>query len=451
MIVYSGFKRYAADKVLLWSLFLGIHILYLGIFFGLLSTGGISLTCITDECRYINFSRNLLEGFYSPPAPEINLWSGPGYPIFLMPFVFFEASKASLVFVNVLLSLVAIILLYMTSRIFLSRKYSSAISLIWSLYYPYYQDIYAVLSEPLTVILVLSVVFFGSKHLIQKRLFFGILSGLFLCFLILTKVIFSYVLIIAMLISFLIYFKASIRTDAGRLVLILSTAFLVTLPYQYYTYNLTGKIYYFANSGGSALYFMASPHPGEFGDWNNPDFTANCGNAVDVPCNSEKFEKNHAHVFEGMKNLDPIESDDYLKNVALENIKNNPIKYMKNYLNNISRILFNIPNSYFYQREQTILRLFPNSFLLTFIVFAAWFTLTRYRRLPLPVLVAISFVALYLALQLLVSSYPRQLHVVLPVIMIWIGVVCNEWLRGLSGGNRQVREPYMDVSRKASF
>jgi len=222
------------------------------------------------------------------------------------------------------------------------------------------------------------------------------------------------------------------RTLAGRLILILSAAFVVTVPYQYYTYSLTDRVYYFANSGGSGLYFMASPHPGEFGEWNNGSFTANCGHAVDVPCNAEKFAKNHAHIFERTKNLDPLESDDYLKSVALENIKNNPIKYIKNYLNNISRMLFNIPNSYFYQREQTILRIFPNSFLLTFIAFSTWFTLTRPRRLPLPILVAMCFVTLYLSLQLLVSSYPRQLHVVLPVIMLWIGVVYSEWIRGPS-------------------
>lgn len=38
-----------------------------------------------DEPRYIGFAVNLLHGFYSPPAPGINLWNGPGYPIVLMP------------------------------------------------------------------------------------------------------------------------------------------------------------------------------------------------------------------------------------------------------------------------------------------------------------------------------------------------------------------------------
>ena len=142
------FSRYAGSKKLTWLLLAGLSVLYLTIFFGLLSLGKIGANCIADECRYINLSQNLLTGFYSPPAPYINLWSGPGYPIFLMPFLAFDASRATLVFVNVLLSLLAIILLYKTPRIFLERKQSSVISLLWAFYYPHYQDIYTVLTEP---------------------------------------------------------------------------------------------------------------------------------------------------------------------------------------------------------------------------------------------------------------------------------------------------------------
>lgn len=31
-----------------------------------------------DEGRYYTFAQNLLNGFYSPPAPNIDLWGGPG-------------------------------------------------------------------------------------------------------------------------------------------------------------------------------------------------------------------------------------------------------------------------------------------------------------------------------------------------------------------------------------
>ena len=38
-------------------------------------------------------------------------------------------------------------------------------------------------------------------------------------------------------------------------------------PYLFYTYHLTGKHFYWANSGGLGLYWMASPDPNDFGSW----------------------------------------------------------------------------------------------------------------------------------------------------------------------------------------
>ncbi|HNX79917.1 MAG TPA: hypothetical protein PKJ24_08535, partial [Prolixibacteraceae bacterium] len=31
-----------------------------------------------DEARYLRFAHNILHGFYSPPYPDIDIWSGPG-------------------------------------------------------------------------------------------------------------------------------------------------------------------------------------------------------------------------------------------------------------------------------------------------------------------------------------------------------------------------------------
>ena len=42
-----------------------------------------------DEGRYVDYARNMLQGFYTP-ADAINLISGPGYPFILMPLVLFD-------------------------------------------------------------------------------------------------------------------------------------------------------------------------------------------------------------------------------------------------------------------------------------------------------------------------------------------------------------------------
>ena len=69
------------------------------------------------------------------------------------------------------------------------------------------------------------------------------------------------------------------RTGAA----ILLTAFVVLSPYALYTWRLTGRVFYWANSGGTTLYWMSTPFEGEYGDWNNDTFTAHCTEAPSRP------------------------------------------------------------------------------------------------------------------------------------------------------------------------
>ena len=61
-----------------WFLFSPFLLLYL-----IISIAFAQNALVGDEGRYLAFAHNLLNGFYSPPAPEINLWNGPGYPLLI--------------------------------------------------------------------------------------------------------------------------------------------------------------------------------------------------------------------------------------------------------------------------------------------------------------------------------------------------------------------------------
>ena len=404
-------------------LFLFVILMYLIVFGVLVLNETITTRCVADECGYIQFSKNLLQGFYSPPSPEIDLWWGPGYPLFLTPFLALDFDRVGLVLVNVALSLGAIHLLYKTARLFLAKRDALIVSAVWALYFIHYPFVFSALSEPLTTLLILFIAYsFLRPCNGREELIFHLLCGLSLGLLILTKVIFSYVCLILGLLALFMYCFSSLKKISRKSLFVLGIGFLVTFPYQFYTYGLTGKLFYFSNAGGSALYFMTSPHPGEFGEWNNSNFTVNCGYAKEVPCNSELFARNHKKVFSEAKSLPPIERDEFLKAIALENIKNNPIKYFKNYVNNFSRMLFNIPNSYFYQREQTIIRLLPNSIIFTLIIFSFFYTIFNWRRFPVLFCVIVTFVLSYISVHLFVSSEPRHFNVALPVILIWIAL-----------------------------
>lgn len=189
---------------------------YLSIYLFMLFTNKFGSECIADECRYISFSENLLNGFYSPPAPNINLWSGPGFPIILMPLVSLHADRSILILLNVLISLVVIIVMFKTAILFLSQSKALIISLIWSLYYPHYQEIFTVLTEPFTTLLLISFTYFITKYVHNKIKLAGLYSGIIFGFLVLTKVIFSYVLILLLFLLMVFYLFKLNRKLMGR-------------------------------------------------------------------------------------------------------------------------------------------------------------------------------------------------------------------------------------------
>ena len=74
-----------------------------------------------DEGRYVQFAENLCHGFYSPPPPDINLWNGPAYPLFLMPFVLLKLPLICITLANAFMQYLSIVFLF-SSRIAIDDK-----------------------------------------------------------------------------------------------------------------------------------------------------------------------------------------------------------------------------------------------------------------------------------------------------------------------------------------
>lgn len=381
-----------------------------------------------DEGRYFEYASNILNGFYSPPAPNINLWSGPGYPFFLVPFVLLDIPFLYLRMANAFLQYFSIVLLFLSINKYTSRKYAIIFSFFWATYYIAYQELPLMLTEPLTSFLCALIVFFisrldNSENTVSEN---SIYAGLALGFLGLTKIIFGYVIFIILLfyIIFLLFKKSNCTLK--RNTVILTVAFLVNIPYLIYTYDLTDKVLYWGNSGGSSLYWMSTPVEGEFGEWNNASFTANCEHDLAIPCNSSLIAKYHQKDMEYVGQFPIINQDDELKKIAINNIKNHPLKYLRNCLSNVSRIFFGIPNSYFYQREQTIFRLIPNSLILSLLILISMLTLSNFKNIRSEIRLIVWLIFVYLLLSTLVSAYPRQLYVVMPLIFFWASYILDK-------------------------
>lgn len=401
------------------TLYVALCSLYLFAYLALLLKGRFA-SFMSDECGYVQFSKNILHGFYSPTeSAQINLWWGPGFPLFLVPFTALGAGKPFIVLANILIDLLGVFLLLRVGKIYVGHKGAIIVSFAWSLYFFRYQDTFTAASEPLATLLLIAVFYFYTLSQLNRSPLYLLPAGLLLGWLALTKVIFAYV-IIAFLFLWILALLAKVKVRAlTALAGVCLIAILATLPYQIYTYGLTSRVFYFGSSGGSSLYWASSPFASEYGDWNNDSFTTACV-SKDTPCNSHLFAKNHKDFFDSIADLDPVDRDAAMRKQAVANIVAHPLKYASNVIQSFSRMFFNIPNSYFYQGPKTIFRILPNSILLTFWLLSLAQSLLKSKHYDPGLLAWMLFILIYLFGSMLLSVYPRMLHIALPAVFVWI-------------------------------
>lgn len=377
---------------------------------------------IGDEQRYIDFANNLCHGFYSPKN-ELNLWNGPGYPIVLMPFVALRTPLIFITLMNACLQYLSIILLYKSLLIITNKHIALVLSLCWAFYFVAYQEIPAILTEPLTSFMVTLVAFCLTKYFKENTKKYLLCSGISIGFLCLTKVIFGYVLLFSILsysVVLLInkfWFKQN-TVKLKNILVVLSIALLTIAPYLTYTYSLTGRMFYFGNSGGVVLYWMSTPYENEYGEWNSDFFTAYCKDGR--ACNKSFIRKNHEKDFAFVNKLTGVEKDDAFKKLAIENIKKYPLKYVRNWLSNLGRLWFGFPTSAFYQEDIILVRFIPNSIILTFFLLCLPVWVINFKKIKTEINFLAIFIFLYLGATSLMSAYPRQLYVIVPILLLWM-------------------------------
>lgn len=375
-----------------------------------------------DEARYVQFAQNLLHGFYSPPYPNVDLINGPGYPILLLPFVALKLPLITITLLNAVLHFLSVVFVYKSIQLLTSSfKLSLLAAVCWGCYFLAYQEMASILTESFTAFLVAlfsyQIVFLFQHpetktiHILQTGIVLGILA--------LTKVIFAYVIVVFIAIAFVLYLFNRTVQPYKRLLYFSLAAFLTLSPYLIYTYQLTGKVFYLSTASGEVLYWMSSPYENEYGDWNNHSFTANCKSDATF-CNSELLKKNHEADFIQLHNTkSSVGVDSLFKKLAIQNIKANPGKYVKNWFANIGRLLFGFPASYYFQSPNTLVRIYINSILLLAMVYAFLIFLWNWERLPFEIKILLIFSIAYLGLSSMVSAYPRQFNVMIPAILIW--------------------------------
>jgi hypothetical protein len=376
-----------------------------------------------DEIRYMDFAKNLVHGFYSPNAPHINLWNGPGYPIVLMPFVALHIPALYITLMNGLYLYLAVVLLYISLTKIANHKIALICGLLLAVY-PNAASILPILyTEAFTYLLVSLLIYMITFYYLKNRKIYLITVGLILGYLLLTKIIFGYVIIICIAVCFILSLVKKNKHYVIQTLKILFIAFGVAVPYLAYTYYMTGKVFYWGNSGGMSLYWMSTPYDNEYGDWKVPELTNKQYPTLYKSTEATAIlKKNHANEIKYiLAHKNEVEQDALFKQIALQNIWKHPMKFVRNYYYNVSRMLFNFPYSYAYQDAAIVRNIISGSLILWGCVFGTVLTLLNWRSILFPVKFVLLITAVYLLLSGALSAYPRQLDVILPALLFWWG------------------------------
>jgi len=385
-----------------------------------------------DEVKYLELAQNLVHGFFSPPPPDINLGNGPGYPIFLMPFIALHLPLITITLMNAILYYLSTVLLFKLLLQVTTFNKSLIFSIFWAFYINLYKWIPLVYTEIFVPFLVVLFIFCLQNAFTiedaKKRKRYIFLSGFILGFMALAKPVFGYVLLCMLAGSALLWITKRRSSNYQKGVIILTIAFVTTLPYLAYTYHLTGRMLYWGSSGGTNLYWMSAPYEEEYGSWmtypsDSVDKKRYFAGSID-----SIFLRHHSD-FEEINKYTGAEQDDVFKKIAVKNIKSHPVKFIKNCFSNIGRIFFNYPYSYTPQKPTTLLWLPQNGLLILLALFSLIPTIINWQKIPYPIRFMLFFVLLYLGASVLGSAENRMFNIAVPVLLIWIAFILQKTIK----------------------
>ncbi len=401
-----------------WILGALLLLLYLWI-----AAAGLRRPAVQDEIRYLGFADNLTHGFYSPPD-VIHLWSSPGYPLLLAPFRAIGFPLGALRLLNALLLVAAVCCFFRFLRNHLPERAALLGACALGLYFPVWKFLPLLMTEVLALFLVCLLLWAWSEILRRERLSWAWLAvaGIAFAWLALTRPIFGYVLF-ACLGVYLVCAALTRMPSARRLLLAHLIAAVLCLPWLAYTHARTGKLFYWATSGGMSFYWMTSTGAGDFyGDWQGPNEVRDTAELAP-----------HRQFFRQLSLMDEVRCDDALKMQARENLRAHPVVYLRNLVANLSRIFFSFPYTHTGQKLSTLFYALPNSFLLAYVTLAIVRLARRTRTAFVTLHPYLLFAAAGFAGTALLSAYPRMLFPFVPIMLFLI-------VRDMQSGDMERRE-----------
>jgi 4-amino-4-deoxy-L-arabinose transferase-like glycosyltransferase len=369
-----------------------------------------------DEASYVDLAHRLTAGTYvtgdddallDADPTSTDLWFGPGLPAVLAPLVAAGAPLSVLRLAGPLFLFAAVIAFYALAR----RRWSSSVSLSASyalgLYPPFWPLLSNLHSEPLAVLFVVLAMLGLAGAISQSATWGFVLAPLALAGLALTRVAYGWVLTLVLVASALAAVTRR-RPTAIRLAVVVGAALLLCTPWLAYTQAKTDRPLQWGNSGALSLYWMASPFPGDSGDWRQAD---------DVF--SDPALERHRPFFASLRGLSLAQQNDEIERRAVANIVDHPLAYAGNIAANVSRLLANWPYSDSDWDPNDVFYAVSNAAVVAAILFSLITLLPRRATLPPETGAFVLLGVTALVLHLLVSTYPRMLAPIIPLV-VWL-------------------------------
>ena len=366
---------------------------------------------IWDESRYLGGAARLIGGeFVSPENPDIV--NGPGYPFLLALLMSLGLPVEAIRAANAVLMAFGVWFMYRATLPYAGTRWALGVATVLAFHPILIYFVPFIMSEGLTIFCVAGFAWAITTLLRRERITVPLLCicVLVLTWLVLTRVLFGYVITIAVI---GVALMAGLRRDVPRAwtrsLIVLTLSFGLCVPYLAYTYQLTGQVFKWSTNGGELLYWATSTNPGELGSW------FSTSRAME----ESELAPNHAEFLAGIDALPVLEREAAFRTRAMESIRANPVGVLQNWVDNINRLIFNFPRSYHDEElRTTVLILFQCPILA--LGGLAIFCMAKWPREIQPEIWLLSILTfIYLGLSSVLPAMTRYFIVVFP----WIGLV----------------------------
>ncbi len=286
-----------------------------------------------DEWRYVWYAKNLIAGAFTPRDNPM-IWNGPGYPVFLMPFVAAGVPVLVPKLFNAALLATAVCFTQRSLERYTSREWAAVGALTLACLPASVQHLQFTYTEPLCLASLSAALYFARER--------QVLAGALLSATVMVKVLFGPVLLLALLVMIVA------RRWSKGLVL----AFALCVPWLVYTHSVTGRWFHWSSASGQMLYWLATPWADEKGDWfhhrqvkNTPLLFEHHGAIYErLKGAPESYEGTEVErVLPGIGRQASPEADLEFRRMAAANARAHPLLFARNWAFNVSRLLFDAP------------------------------------------------------------------------------------------------------------